>query len=133
MTAAQSARPVEASPQCPPSQDLPRAGSQLSRQGQEFKKNTAAASKAVAELLPLLAKVSEETRKSSKAPELLQEAQNFLAQGSVGASLSFEALHVSTEATLLKNSLAAAKPKRAAAKKAAKEKTEKTEPQEAEG
>ena len=99
----------------------------------EFKKNTAAASKAVAELLPLLAKVSEETRKSSKAPELLQEAQNFLAQGSVGASFSFEALHVSTEATLLKNSLAAAKPKRAAAKKAAKEKTEKTEPQEAEG
>ncbi|OLP96135.1 hypothetical protein AK812_SmicGene21645 [Symbiodinium microadriaticum] len=69
----------------------------------------------------------------SSAPELLQEAQNFLAQGSVGASLSFEALHVSTEATLLKNSLAAAKPKRAAAKKAAKEKTEKTEPQEAEG
>ena len=66
----------------------------------EFKKNTAAASKAVAELLPLLATVSEETRKSSKAPELLQEAQNFLAQGSVGASLSFEALHVSTEATL---------------------------------
>ena len=87
----------------------------------------------MAELLPLLAKVSDKTRKSSKAPELLQEAQNFLAQGSVGASLSFEALHVSTEATLLKNSLAAAKPKRAAAKKAAKEKTEKTEPQEAEG
>ncbi|CAE7645737.1 unnamed protein product [Symbiodinium microadriaticum] len=102
----------------------------LSDAEEEFKKNTAAASKAVAELLPLFAKVSEETRKSSKDPELLQEAQNFLAQGSVGASLSFEALHVSTEATLLKNSLAAAKPKRAAAKKAAKEKTE---PQEAEG
>ena len=97
----------------------------------EFKKNTAAASKAVAELLPLLGKVAQETRQSSKAPELLQEAQNFLAQGSVGATLSFEALHVSTEATLLKNSLAAAKPKRAAGKKAAKEKTDTTEPQEA--
>lgn len=86
----------------------------------DFKKNTAAASKAVAELLPLLAKVTEEAKSSSKAPQLLQEAQTFLAQATVGATLSFEALHVTTEATLLKNSLAAAKPKRAARKAAAK-------------
>ena len=92
----------------------------------DFKKHTAAASKAVSELLPLLAKVSEETKSSSKAPQLLAEAQAFLAQSTVGASLSFEALHVTTEATLLKNSLSAAKPKRAA-KKAAAKKAEETE------
>ncbi|CAE7196447.1 unnamed protein product [Symbiodinium sp. CCMP2592] len=92
----------------------------------DFKKHTAAASKAVSELLPLLAKVSEETKSSSKAPQLLAEAQAFLAASTVGASLSFELLHVTTEATLLKNSLSAAKPKRAA-KKAATKKPEQAE------
>ena len=84
----------------------------------KFKKDTAAASKAVALLSPLVLQVTDTTKKA-KAESLLAEARVFLASGAVDATLSFETAHVTTEATLLRaEAKPAAAPKRRAKAKA---------------